>query len=91
MQTVAQSNEIVMNSNTEAKIKTRKELKSKLGYGDILKIATIANTERTTVHRWFRGETDNPDIALAVEGLIALKTQIVSDRLKKIAENKEKK
>ena len=77
-----------MNNNIESKIKERKALKSKLGYGDIVKIAALADTERTTVHRWFRGETDNPDIALAVEGLIALKTQIVSDRLKNLAKKK---
>ncbi len=77
-----------MNNNIESKIKERKELKSKLGYGDIVKIAALADTERTTVHRWFRGETDNPDIALAVEGLIALKMQIVTDRLKSLAKKK---
>ena len=77
-----------MNNNIESKIKKRKELKSKLGYGDIVKIAALADTERTTVHRWFKGETDNPDIALAVDGLIALKTQIVSERLKKLANKK---
>jgi len=77
-----------MNNNIENKIKVRRELKSKLGYGDIAKIAVLSDTERTTVHRWFRGETDNPDIALAVEGLIALKMQIVSDRLKNLAKQK---
>lgn len=77
-----------MNNTTETKIKVRKELKSKLGYGDIVKIAVLSDTERTTVHRWFRGETDNPDIALAVEGLIALKMQIVTERLKNLAKNK---
>ncbi|GGG12016.1 hypothetical protein GCM10011344_10860 [Dokdonia pacifica] len=77
-----------MNNNIESKIKERKELKSKLGYGDIVKIAALADIERTTVHRWFRGETDNPDIALAVEGLIALKMQIVTDRLKSLAKKK---
>ncbi|WP_300007664.1 hypothetical protein [uncultured Dokdonia sp.] len=77
-----------MNNNIESKIMERKELKSKLGYGDIVKIAVLSDTERTTVHRWFRGETDNPDIALAVEGLIALKMQIVSERLKKLAKKK---
>ncbi|WP_299677566.1 hypothetical protein [uncultured Dokdonia sp.] len=77
-----------MNNNIDSKIKERKELKSKLGYGDIVKIAALADTERTTVHRWFKGETDNPDIALAVDGLIALKTQIVSERLKKLANKK---
>lgn len=77
-----------MNNNIENKIRMRKELKSKLGYGDIAKIAVLSDTERTTVHRWFRGETDNPDISFAVEGLIALKMQIVSDRLKKLAKKK---
>ena len=77
-----------MNNNIDNKIKVRKELKSKLGYGDIAKIAVLSGTERTTVHRWFRGETDNPDISLAVEGLIALKMQIVSDRLKNLAKQK---
>ena len=77
-----------MNNNIENKIKVRRELKSMLGYGDIAKIAVLSDTERTTVHRWFRGETDNPDIALAVEGLIALKMQIVSDRLKNLAKQK---
>ncbi len=77
-----------MNNNIESKIKVRKELKSKLGYGDIAKIAILSGTERTTVHRWFRGETDNPDISLAVDGLIALKMQIVSERLKNLAKQK---
>jgi hypothetical protein len=77
-----------MNNKIENKIKVRKELKSKLGYGDIAKIAILSGTERTTVHRWFRGETDNPDISLAVDGLIALKMQIVSERLKNLAKQK---
>ena len=57
----------------------RLQLKSKLGFGDIAKIARIAKLNRKTISAFLEGKTDNEEAASAI--ILFLKGKIDKRKL----------
>jgi hypothetical protein len=59
----------------------RKALKDKLKWGDIAKIANVANVNRITVERWFNDDNDNKVVQQCVEILISEREKSIAQKI----------
>lgn len=62
-------------------IASRKELKAVLRHGDLTRVAKLADVTLRTVWRWFENETDDINIKVAVDAIIARNESDFKERL----------
>lgn len=62
-------------------VKQRQALKKKLIWGDIAKIARLAEVNRETVNRWFKGENNNHVVAAYVTGVIEKRNEQIESKI----------
>ncbi|WP_167597659.1 hypothetical protein [Leeuwenhoekiella sp. ZYFB001] len=65
-------------------IEYRKSLKAKLKWGDMTKIAKLAEVDLMTVDRWFKNKTNNAAIEPAANALLEARSKKMQEALKNI-------
>lgn len=64
--------------------KERKELEKMLLWGDIARIARLAEVNRKTVERWFNGENNNHKVAAFAQGLIDKRNEKIQSKIEQL-------
>ena len=72
----------IMQKNNEGNHNDRQNLKQELKWGDIGKIAKVADTSRSSVERWFNGDYDSTYIESAVKQLIKTRKEKLNQLIK---------
>jgi hypothetical protein len=75
------------NNTTVVQEPNRKELKKKLGHGDLNRIKDLSRTSLSTVWRWFNEGTLNGDVEAAFNALMEKKAQDLQDRIENLNTN----
>lgn len=70
-----------MKSTTVAE---RKKLKKKLNWGDVARIARLAEVNRRTVERWFNGENNNSVVDSMVRALLKKREDVIRSKIDQI-------
>lgn len=66
----------------------RRALKKKLIWGDVAKIARLAEVNRETVNRWFAGESNNTVVGAMVNALLEKREEIIKSKRDEIIKSK---
>lgn len=62
-------------------VKERDSLRKKLIWGDIARIARLAEVNRETVNRWFKGENNNAVVAAMVTAVIETRNKSIQSKI----------
>lgn len=65
-------------------LEERQALKKKLNWGDVAKIAKLAEVDRKTVDRWFNGESNNTVISDLVYALFEKRKEKIADKIEQL-------
>ncbi|QAA81377.1 hypothetical protein EI546_06385 [Aequorivita sp. H23M31] len=62
-------------------VKERKALEEMLIWGDIARIARLAEVNRKTVERWFNGDNNNHKVAAYAKAVIEKRNETIESKI----------
>lgn len=65
----------------------RQELREKLKFGDVTRIARLAKVDYQTANNWFKGRTDNRAVEVCAKALAKKRENELKETLAKISTN----